>query len=564
MTEGRTRPPGTGWRIVPLGPDSLADLTAFFAAFTSSGSGNFFHPHPLDRAEAERLCGRPGKDYYCLAYVDAEVAGYGMLRGWDEGYAEPSLGVALLPGFRGVGLGRKLTEHLHAEAARRGAASVRLKVYSSNRAARDLYATLGYVFAPQADGVELGRLELAPALKVGILVQGLAHWAGGLDFLCGLINALLAAPSARHAELTVLLPSQPPRRWSKAHFKEIEDWLKGLLRRKRGAPRPGMESVRDRLAGFGPRLRLVEIGSDAAAHREAARELGLQVVFPCMRPADFGPRCGVVGYLYDFQHRHLPDFFTRVERSRRDRRFRELLTGVDAVVVNARSVASDIREFVPESTAQVFTLPFAPITRREWLEARPDLVAKYGLTDPYLIVCNQFWEHKDHRTAFRAFARIAADHPGVKLVCTGSPLDSRSPAYFPSLQEELRRLGIADRVQILGLIPKRDQIELLKQAVALVQPTLFEGGPGGGAAYDAVGLDVPVILSDIAVNREVDCGKVTLFPAGDAEALAEKMRAALRAKPTRLEAAALLAQSQAKAEGCGETIWRALMVARKA
>jgi glycosyltransferase involved in cell wall biosynthesis len=143
-------------------------------------------------------------------------------------------------------------------------------------------------------------------------------------------------------------------------------------------------------------------------------------------------------------------------------------------------------------------------------------------------------------------------------------LDSRSPAYFPALQEELRRLGIADRVQILGLIPKRDQIELLKQAVALVQPTLFEGGPGGGAAYDAVGLDVPVILSDIAVNREVDCGKVTLFPAGDAEALAEKMRAALRAKPTRLEAAALLAQSQAKAEGCGETIWRALMVARKA
>ena len=166
MTAGRTRPPGTSWRIVPLGPACLEDLTAFFAAFESSGSGNFFHPHPLDRAEAERLCARQGKDHYCLAYVDEAVAGYGMLRGWDEGYAEPSLGVALLPGFRGLGLGRKLTEHLHAEAARRGAASVRLKVYSSNRVARDLYAKLGYVFAPHADGVELGRLDEASRRKM--------------------------------------------------------------------------------------------------------------------------------------------------------------------------------------------------------------------------------------------------------------------------------------------------------------------------------------------------------------------------------------------------------------
>jgi glycosyltransferase involved in cell wall biosynthesis len=190
-------------------------------------------------------------------------------------------------------------------------------------------------------------------------------------------------------------------------------------------------------------------------------------------------------------------------------------------------------------------------------------MARYGLTGPYFIICNQFWEHKDHRTAVRAFERIAAAHPEVQLVCTGSTADSRAPNYFPSLQAEIRRLGLDERILILGLIPKRDQIELLKGAVALVQPTRFEGGPGGGAAYDAIGLDVPVIASDIPVNLEIDCGRVTFFTAGDAAALATQMELALQNKATRRDDQALLIETENRTRHCGEAIWQALQAARR-
>ena len=63
------------------------------------------------------------------------------------------------------------------------------------------------------------------------------------------------------------------------------------------------------------------------------------------------------------------------------------------------------------------------------------------------------------------------------------------------------------RIRILGLIPKYDQIQIMRGAVAVIQPTLFEGGPGGGAVYDAVSIGTPVILSDIPVNREVEAGR---------------------------------------------------------
>ena len=49
-------------------------------------------------------------------------------------------------------------------------------------------------------------------------------------------------------------------------------------------------------------------------------------------------------------------------------------------------------------------------------------------------------------------------------------------------------LGINDDVEIVGHIPKLDQIALLKNSIAVIQPTLFEGGPGGGSAYDAISL----------------------------------------------------------------------------
>ena len=87
--------------------------------------------------------------------------------------------------------------------------------------------------------------------------------------------------------------------------------------------------------------------------------------------------------------------------------------------------------------------------------------------------------------------------------------------YSSATSASFEKAGIKDRVQILGLIPKRDQIELLKHSCALIQPTLFEGGPGGGAVYEAFSLRVPAIVSDIPINRELPADDLHhFFPGG--------------------------------------------------
>ena len=74
-------------------------------------------------------------------------------------------------------------------------------------------------------------------------------------------------------------------------------------------------------------------------------------------------------------------------------------------------------------------------------------------------------------------------------------------------------------------MPKLDQIHLLRSSIALIQPTFFEGGPGGGSVYDAVSVGCSCIISDIAVNRELASESlVTYFKVGDANDLANVMR----------------------------------------
>ena len=144
-----------------VGPDLTHQLHAFLKGLQHSGDDKHFHPHSFDFSAVQRLCEEYcGRDLYYVLMVRGEVAGYGMLRGWDEGYAIPSLGIALSAAIRGKGLGTCFMHFLHAAARLNGAERVRLKVYRNNIGARRLYSKLGYIFAAAEGEQDVGTLVL--------------------------------------------------------------------------------------------------------------------------------------------------------------------------------------------------------------------------------------------------------------------------------------------------------------------------------------------------------------------------------------------------------------------
>lgn len=135
-------------------------LTALFTRIAADPTATRFHPHPFTPEMAERRAEYSGGDVYALLHHGADALAYGLLRGWEEGYAVPSLGIYVAETLRGTGAARLMMNYLHLAARLRGAPAVRLKVYPDNQAARRLYESLGYRFA---DGLEkdqlVGRLE---------------------------------------------------------------------------------------------------------------------------------------------------------------------------------------------------------------------------------------------------------------------------------------------------------------------------------------------------------------------------------------------------------------------
>lgn len=150
--------------IRPLGAEDAESLGDLFEQLADDPASIHFHPHPLTRAEAQRIAARDGirDDIYYVAVRDGRVVGYGMLRGWDEGYAVPSFGVAVAVDRRGAGIGRDLLRWAIAAAGERGAERMILKVHVTNVGARHVYETEGFVFepAPGPDGQVRASLDL--------------------------------------------------------------------------------------------------------------------------------------------------------------------------------------------------------------------------------------------------------------------------------------------------------------------------------------------------------------------------------------------------------------------
>jgi len=135
-------------------------LMAFLNDLSEAHETEFFHPHPFTEDALQRIIRTSDQDLYYVLCEGGRVVGYGMLRGWDEGYEIPSLGIAIHPAARNAGLGKALMHFLHGAARRRGASKVRLRVKAQNAQARKLYQDLGYVFGPEEQGFLVGFLQL--------------------------------------------------------------------------------------------------------------------------------------------------------------------------------------------------------------------------------------------------------------------------------------------------------------------------------------------------------------------------------------------------------------------
>lgn len=369
-------------------------------------------------------------------------------------------------------------------------------------------------------------------LRIGILAHEFLINIGANDFLKNIIRGLAVEPKT---ELVFLCPRSNERieHMTPASVKETLKKVPYLKQTLRAMVRP-IGPATDRLiktdvGAYGfyaeacPRMEFVICETDVQSLLRIRDEKQIDVFLPSIHIL---PRSlPYVTYWPDCQPKHFPEFFNDEAQRVRDERILGLFDSGKPMIINSRDAKEDMQRFYNANPSQIFNLPFAPIVEFSKLVPRPELALSYNLTRRYFIICNQFWIHKSMETVIEAAAIAKRRGLDVDMVFTGRMEEPRKPGYIDSLHRLVADLGVADVVRFLGYIPKDDQLELMKGAVAVIQPTLFEGGPGGGAVYDAMSVGVRAIVSDIPINRELplDPRHLVLFETKNAVDLADKM-----------------------------------------
>ena len=359
-------------------------------------------------------------------------------------------------------------------------------------------------------------------MKVAMLGAGFIGWGGGIDFLKAYVAPL---QRMNDCEIYVFIPQDS---WLRRIAREVRYHLRTkVLHRPIGRYSPPY-TTRELVDVFhSDRVHVVvyntywNVLSDL---KRALKEHDIDIVFPTILDLGRGFPIPWIPYLPDLQHKYYPEFFSDEEIEDRDVSFQQLLHSAKSVIVEAQAVKNDLQKFYDVGDTEIFVMPYTAVPEDGWFSLEDVDLDKYHLPEKYFLISNQFWLHKDHKTAFDALKLLHDEgYTDYHIVCTGKTDDYRDSGYFQRLLEGLQKNKMENYVHFLGYIPKRDQIKILCQSQAALQPTLFEGNPGGGIAYNAISLGVPIILSDIPVNLELKSPLAFFFRMKDPENLKDVM-----------------------------------------
>lgn len=228
----------------------------------------------------------------------------------------------------------------------------------------------------------------------------------------------------------------------------------------------------------------------------------------------------LVCWFADLQHKYYPEFFTTRKRFERDLRHLFMFRNSKDLVVSSEAVKKDFMKFykIPDHL-KIHVFHFASVIEDFSHLNINEIRSKYDLPEEYFLISNQFHKHKNHRVLLKSLIRLNNVGKRIHLAMTGRFPDASYSEYMQELHSIIRENQLESQISLMGILPREEQLLLMKYAQAVIQPSLFEGW--STVIEDSISLQVPVIASSLPVNIEQLGSDGYYFDPHDDQRLAE-------------------------------------------
>lgn len=322
-------------------------------------------------------------------------------------------------------------------------------------------------------------------IRVGFInIFAVNSWLGGLNYLRNLLHAVCDLESRRIQPVFIT-----GHQTSEKIAKELSFMpLSRTSALDRGRPLWMLRKLSRKFMDADPILGRVlrELDVDVLSH---SGDLGR------------GARMPSIAWIPDLQHRHLSHLFSDEEIASRERNIARALEANVRVIVSSETAAEHLREGSPRQSDKIRVLRFVSgLMHGKAMPAEDELRACYQIKGRYMLLPNQFWAHKNHRIVVEALAQLKRSSQPVTVVATGLMRDPRQPSHVKGLMETVTRFGLEELFRPLGVVPYADMLGLMRDAVAVINPSLFEGW--STSVEEAKSMGKTVVLSIIPVHVE--------------------------------------------------------------
>ena len=329
----------------------------------------------------------------------------------------------------------------------------------------------------------------ARELSIGIIFNFSKNWFGGVNYVINIINLFNTLPSNEKPKLIVFYDKQLSSElvkikrlnYENIKFKELHYYLPRILNY----------------------FFSILFKKNFFLKKEFKK---LDSIYPFNDlPVYQKTNVKLISWIPDFQHKFYPNYFNKVHLILREFKFKKIFKNSHITVLSSKDSQDKMLNFYEYNRSVV--IPFVSFVDSNDAVDFEFIKNKFKLYSVYFLIPNQFYEHKNHIITVKALKILVNKYPNIQFIFTGKK-ESTNKKYIRAFNDFIKKNGLENNILFTGFIRREEQIALMLNSKAVIQPSLFEGW--NTSIEDCKSLGIDVIASDIKVHRE-QLGKASLL-----------------------------------------------------